>query len=76
MEQDEEPINSQLAQLEYALAEEQETFDRSIVERLGGRPEIQAAHLRPVTSVGPDSVRNALALSCTVHGMFDGRLFP
>jgi putative restriction endonuclease len=91
------------AQPEYGLAEEQETFERPIVERLvarpfrdaafatavkaayentcavtglkiingGGRPEVQAAHIRPVASAGPDSVRNGLALSGTVHWMFD-----
>jgi putative restriction endonuclease len=37
----------------------------------GGRPEVQAAHIMPVASKGPDSVRNGLALSGTVHWMFD-----
>lgn len=37
----------------------------------GGRPEVQAAHIRPVASDGPDSVRNGLALSGTLHWMFD-----
>ncbi len=37
----------------------------------GGRPEVQAAHIRPVASAGPDSVRNGLALSGTAHWMFD-----
>ncbi len=37
----------------------------------GGRPEVQAAHIQPVASEGPDSVRNGLALSGTVHWMFD-----
>jgi putative restriction endonuclease len=37
----------------------------------GGRPEAQAAHIRPVTQDGPDSIRNGLALSSTVHWMFD-----
>lgn len=37
----------------------------------GGRPEVQAAHIRPVASSGPDSVRNGLALSGTAHWMFD-----
>ncbi|MGH6915501.1 MAG: HNH endonuclease, partial [Geminicoccales bacterium] len=37
----------------------------------GGRSEVQAAHIRPVASEGPDSVRNGLALSGTVHWMFD-----
>lgn len=88
---------------QYALAEEQEAFERPIVERLvarpfrdaafrtsvraaydntcaitglkiingGGRPEVEAAHIRPVADAGPDSVRNGLALSGTVHWMFD-----
>lgn len=37
----------------------------------GGRPEVQAAHIQPVEHRGPDSVRNGLALSGTVHWMFD-----
>lgn len=37
----------------------------------GGRAEAQAAHIRPVKDNGPDSVRNGLALSATVHWMFD-----
>ncbi|MDR7125217.1 HNH endonuclease [Pseudotabrizicola sp. 4114] len=37
----------------------------------GGRPEVQAAHIRPVERNGSDSVRNGLALSGTLHWMFD-----
>jgi putative restriction endonuclease len=37
----------------------------------GGRAEVQAAHIRPVADHGPDSIRNGLALSATVHWMFD-----
>jgi putative restriction endonuclease len=37
----------------------------------GGRPEVQAAHIQPVASNGPDSIRNGLALSGTAHWMFD-----
>lgn len=37
----------------------------------GGRPEVQAAHIRPVEHRGSDSVRNGLALSGTLHWMFD-----
>jgi putative restriction endonuclease len=37
----------------------------------GGRPEVQAAHIRPVAESGPDSVRNGLALCGTIHWMFD-----
>lgn len=37
----------------------------------GGRPEVQAAHIRPVERDGSDSVRNGLALSGTLHWMFD-----
>lgn len=36
-----------------------------------GRPEVQAAHIRPVQHRGPDSVRNGLALSGTFHWLFD-----
>jgi len=37
----------------------------------GGRAEMEAAHIRPVAQNGPDTVRNGLALSRTVHWMFD-----
>lgn len=37
----------------------------------GGRSEVQAAHIRPVSHNGPDSLRNGIALSGTVHWMFD-----
>lgn len=37
----------------------------------GGRPEVQAAHIKPVADKGPDSVRNGLALSGTIHWLFD-----
>ncbi|MNV36317.1 hypothetical protein D3C71_1277900 [compost metagenome] len=37
----------------------------------GGRPEVQAAHIQAVEDKGPDSVRNGLALSGTIHWMFD-----
>ncbi len=37
----------------------------------GGRPEVQAAHIRPVEKLGSDSVRNGLALTGTLHWMFD-----
>ena len=37
----------------------------------GGRPEVQAAHIRPVASQGPDSLRNGLALTGTAHWLFD-----
>lgn len=36
-----------------------------------GRPEVQAAHIRPVERKGPDSVRNGIALCGTLHWMFD-----
>lgn len=42
----------------------------------GGRSEVQAAHIRPVADGGPDSVRNGLALSGTIHWMFDRGSFP
>jgi len=37
----------------------------------GGRSEVQAAHIKPVAHKGPDSTRNGVALSGTVHWMFD-----
>ena len=37
----------------------------------GGKSEVQAAHIRPVWNNGPDSVRNGVALSGTMHWMFD-----
>ncbi|MFN7308061.1 MAG: HNH endonuclease, partial [Acetobacteraceae bacterium] len=33
--------------------------------------EVQAAHVRPVASAGPDSLRNGIALCSTFHWMFD-----
>jgi putative restriction endonuclease len=37
----------------------------------GGRPEVEAAHIIPVEHGGNDSVQNGIALSGTVHWMFD-----
>ncbi len=37
----------------------------------GGRAEVEAAHIKPVEHHGPDDIRNGLALSGTVHWMFD-----
>lgn len=37
----------------------------------GGRAEVEAAHIKPVSAKGPDSVNNGLALSGTIHWMFD-----
>jgi putative restriction endonuclease len=37
----------------------------------GGRPEVQAAHIKAVAESGPDSIRNGLALSGTFHWLFD-----
>ena len=36
-----------------------------------GRPEVQAAHIRPVEADGPDTVRNGVALTGTAHWLFD-----
>ncbi len=36
-----------------------------------GRPEVEAAHIKPVEAGGSDSIRNGVALSGTVHWMFD-----
>lgn len=37
----------------------------------GGRAEVEAAHIRPVERGGPDVITNGIALSGTVHWMFD-----
>lgn len=37
----------------------------------GGRPEVQAAHIRSVEADGPDAVRNGIALTGTAHWLFD-----
>ena len=37
----------------------------------GGRPEVNAAHIIPVERQGSDAVQNGLALSGTLHWMFD-----
>lgn len=41
----------------------------------GGAAEIEAAHIQAVADDGPDALRNGLALSRTVHWMFDRFLF-
>lgn len=40
----------------------------------GGRSEVQAAHIWGVSDGGPDVVQNGLALSGTVHWLFDRHL--
>jgi len=40
----------------------------------GGKAEVQAAHVWPVAEGGPDVVQNGLALSATVHWLFDRHL--
>jgi putative restriction endonuclease len=40
----------------------------------GGTSEVEAAHILPVAEHGPDSPRNGLALSRTVHWAFDRHL--
>ena len=37
----------------------------------GGRAEVEAAHIKSVSAKGPVSVNNGLALSGTIHWMFD-----
>lgn len=37
----------------------------------GGRAEVEAAHIKAVEHMGPDSVTNGIALSGTAHWMFD-----
>jgi putative restriction endonuclease len=39
-----------------------------------GRAEVQAAHIKPVAAGGPDVVQNGIALSATVHWLFDRHL--
>lgn len=41
------------------------------IENGGGWTEAQAAHIRSVKDQGPDSVRNGLLLSSTIHALFD-----
>lgn len=54
-----------------------EAYDRTCaltglrIENGGGWTEAQAAHIRPVKDRGPDSVRNGLLLSGTMHALFD-----
>ena len=40
----------------------------------GGKAEAQAAHIWPVAGGGPDVVQNGIALSATVHWLFDRHL--
>jgi len=40
----------------------------------GGRSEAEAAHVKSVAQDGPDSIRNGMAVSRTVHWMFDAGL--
>ena len=57
-----------------------EAYDnRCAVTRLrlingGGKAEVQAAHIWPVETGGPDVVQNGLALSATIHWLFDRHL--
>jgi putative restriction endonuclease len=37
----------------------------------GGRAEVEAAHIKPVEANGPDILTNGVALSGTIHWMFD-----
>lgn len=37
----------------------------------GGRAEVEAAHIKPVEANGPDIASNGIALSGTIHWMFD-----
>jgi putative restriction endonuclease len=37
----------------------------------GGRAEVEAAHVQPVEYDGPDILTNGIALSGTMHWMFD-----
>jgi putative restriction endonuclease len=40
----------------------------------GGKPEVQAAHIWAVSDGGPDVVQNGIALSGTIHWLFDRHL--
>lgn len=40
----------------------------------GGKAEAQAAHVVPVSEGGPDVIQNGIALSATVHWLFDRHL--
>ena len=40
----------------------------------GGRAEAQACHIVPVSDGGPDVVQNGIALSATIHWLFDRHL--
>jgi putative restriction endonuclease len=40
----------------------------------GGKAEAQAAHIWPVAEGGPDIVQNGIALSGTIHWLFDRHL--
>ena len=40
----------------------------------GGSPEVQAAHIWAVSDDGPDVVQNGIALSGTIHWLFDRHL--
>jgi putative restriction endonuclease len=40
----------------------------------GGKPEAQAAHIWSVSQGGPDVVQNGIALSGTIHWLFDRHL--
>lgn len=53
--------------------------DRCAITKLriingGGRSEVQAAHIWPVACGGPDIIQNGIALSATVHWLFDRHL--
>lgn len=45
----------------------------ALVDRQGN-PEVEAAHIRPVSADGPDTVRNGIALTGTMHWLFDSGL--
>ena len=53
--------------------------ERCAVTRLrivngGGKAEVEAAHIWPVSEGGPDVIQNGLALSATCHWLFDRHL--
>ena len=50
---------------------EDQVISDQFQSRYGATIRIRSTHIQPVASKGPDSVRNGLALSGTVHWMFD-----
>lgn len=72
-------INRKIRDANFRLQICEAYYDRCAVTGLriingGGRSEVQAAHILPVAEGGPDIVQNGMALSATVHWLFDRHL--